>query len=259
VQELFRIENLCMAFGEKEVLKNINLVIRRGEIFALIGPSGAGKTTLLRILNLFEKPISGDLVFEGIRLNGASGEKNTPYSTPYLNTGIAGTGIRKKMSMLFQTPAVFNTSVFDNAAYGLKVRGIDKRTIEEKVSTALAIVGLFGMEKQKARTLSGGEAQRLAFARAIVYEPEILLLDEPTANLDPANVAKIEEIIKRIRNERGTTIVIATHNIPQVKRIADRVGILLNGELIEVSSKEGIFTSPKDARSAAFMKGEMIY
>jgi tungstate transport system ATP-binding protein len=99
----------------------------------------------------------------------------------------------------------------------------------------------------------------MAFARAIVYDPEILLLDEPTANLDPANVMKIEEIIKRIRNERGTTIVLATHNIPQVRRIADRVGILLNGELIEVNSKEGIFSSPKDARSKAFINGEMIY
>ncbi|MCG2727292.1 MAG: phosphate ABC transporter ATP-binding protein [Candidatus Methanoperedenaceae archaeon] len=238
MQELFRIENLYMAFGEKEVLKDINLVIRRGEIFALIGPSGAGKTTILRILNLFEKPTHGNILFEGIRLNGTN---------------------RKKMSLLFQTPAVFNASVFDNVAYGLRVRGIDKRIIEKKVSDALKIVGLFGMEKQKARTLSGGEAQRMAFARAIVYDPEILLLDEPTANLDPANVAKIEEIIKRIRSERGTTIVIATHNIPQVRRIADRVGILLNGELIEVNSKEGIFTSPKDARSAAFLKGEMIY
>ncbi len=99
----------------------------------------------------------------------------------------------------------------------------------------------------------------MAFARAIVYDPNILLLDEPTANLDPANVAKIEEIIKRIRSERGTTIVIATHNIYQVKRIADRVGILLSGELIEVNSKDGIFTAPKDARSAAFIRGEMIY
>ncbi len=257
MQELFRIENLCMAFGEKEVLKDIDLVIRRGEIFALIGPSGAGKTTLLRILNLFEKPTGGSLVFEGTRLNGTYNGKKTP-KTPYLNTGYKGT-VRRKMSLLFQAPAVFNTSVFDNVAYGLKVRGIDKRTIEKKVSDALNIVGLSGMEKQKARTLSAGEAQRMAFARAIVYDPEVLLLDEPTANLDPANVAKIEEIIKRIRNERGTTIVIATHNIPQVRRIADRVGILLNGELIEVNSKEGIFTEPKDARSEAFLKGEMIY
>ncbi len=254
MQELFRIENLCMAFGEKEALKDINLVIQRGEIFALIGPSGAGKTTLLRTLNFFEKPTGGSLVFEGIRLNGAYNEKNTP-KTPYLNTG----NVRKKMSLLFQTPAVFNTSVFDNVAYGLRVRGIDKMIIEKKVSGALNIMGLPGMEQQKARTLSAGEAQRMAFARAMVYDPEVLLLDEPTANLDPANVAKIEEIIKRIRSERRTTIVIATHNIPQVKRIADRVGILLNGELIEVNSKEGIFTAPNDARSAAFLKGEMIY
>lgn len=241
MQELFRIENLYMAFGEKEVLKNINLVIRRGEIFALIGPSGAGKTTLLRILNFFEKPTRGNLKFNGM---ANEGEINN---------------IRRRMSMLFQTPAIFKASVFDNVAYGLIVRGIDKRIIEKKVSDSLNIVGLSGMEKQKARTLSAGEAQRMAFARAIVYDPEVLLLDEPTTNLDPANVAKIEELIRRIRSERGTTIVIATHNIPQVRRIADRVGILLNGELIEVNSIEGIFTAPNDARSAAFLKGEMIY
>ncbi|MCZ7393531.1 MAG: phosphate ABC transporter ATP-binding protein [Candidatus Methanoperedens sp.] len=242
-EELIRIKNLCKSFGSKEVLKNVNLVINRAEIFALIGPSGAGKTTLLRILNLFEKPKSGGIVFEGILLNGDHDGKK----------------VRKKMSLLFQTPAVFNISVFDNVAYGLKVRGMDKRIIEKKVSSALDIVGLSGMEKQIARTLSGGEAQRMAFARAIVYDPEILLLDEPTANLDPSNVAKIEEIIKHIRNDLGTTIVIATHNIPQVKRIADRVGILLNGELIEVNSIEGIFMAPEDERSAAFLKGEMVY
>ncbi|MFZ3058977.1 MAG: phosphate ABC transporter ATP-binding protein [Candidatus Methanoperedens sp.] len=242
MEELFRIENVCMAFGKKEVLKNINLEIKRGEIFAIIGPSGAGKTTLLRILNLFEKPLSGTLIFNGISLDAGK-------------TG----NMRRRMSLLFQTPSVFNGSVFDNVAYGLKVRGFDKRAIEKKVEDALNTVGLPGMGKEKARMLSGGEAQRMAFARAIVYDPEILLLDEPTSNLDPANVANIEEIIKRIRDERGTTILIATHNIPQVRRIADRVGVLLNGELIEVNSKEGIFTAPEDERSAAFIRGEMIY
>jgi tungstate transport system ATP-binding protein len=242
VEELFRIENVCMTFGKKEVLKNINLGIKRGEIFAIIGPSGAGKTTLLRILNLFEKPLCGTLIFNGISLDAGK-------------TG----SLRRRMSLLFQTPSVFNGSVFDNVAYGLKVRGFDKRAIEKKVEEALNTVGLPGMGKEKARMLSGGEAQRMAFARAIVYDPEILLLDEPTSNLDPANVANIEEIIKRIRDERGTTILIATHNIPQVRRIADRVGVLLNGELIEVNSKEGIFTSPHDERSAAFIRGEMIY
>lgn len=239
MEELIRIENLQKVFGEKEVLRNIDLRILQGEIFAFIGPSGAGKTTLLRIMNFFEIPEKGNIKFKGMN--------------PEL------INIRRRMSLLFQTPAIFNTSVFENVAYGLKVRGIEKKIIEKKVSDALNIVGLPGMDKQNARTLSGGEAQRMAFARAIVYDPQVLLLDEPTANLDPANVMKIEEIIKRIRNERATTIVLATHNIPQVRRIADRVGILLNGELIEVNSKEGIFSKPKDARSEAFINGEMIY
>ena len=239
MEELIQIENLRKVFGEKEVLRNIDLTILKGEIFAFIGPSGAGKTTLLRTLNFFEIPEMGNIIFKG------------------MNSDIIN--IRRRMSLLFQTPAIFNNSVFENVAYGLKVRGIDKKIIDKKVGDALNIVGLPGMEKQNARTLSGGEAQRMAFARAIVYDPQILLLDEPTANLDPVNVMKIEEIIKRIRNERATTIVLATHNIPQVRRIADRVGILLNGELIEVNSKEGIFSKPKDARSEAFIKGEMIY
>lgn len=237
---MIRIQNLFMSFGDKKVLKNINLAIHQGEIFALIGPSGTGKTTFLRILNFLEKPSEGN-----IRFNGMENQEVLE--------------IRRKMSLLFQTPAIFNKSVFENVAYSLKVRCIEKRIIEKKVSEALNIVALTGLEDRKARTLSGGEAQRMAFARAIVYEPALLLLDEPTANLDPSNVTKIEEIIKRIRDERGTTIVIATHNIPQVRRIADRVGILLNGELIEVNSKEGIFSKAKDARSEAFIKGEMIY
>jgi tungstate transport system ATP-binding protein len=193
------------------------------------------------MMNLLEKPSEGKLFFRGIELTGE-----------IINA-------RRRMSMLFQTPCVLNTTVFDNVAYGLEIRKVDKRTIREKVRNVLSIVGLEGTGRQKARTLSGGEAQRMAFARAIVYDPDILLLDEPTSNLDPANVAKIEEIIMRIRNERGTTIVIATHNMYQVRRIADRVGILLNGELIEVNSKEKIFGEPDDARTRAFVGGEMIY
>ncbi len=240
-EELIRMEDLSKSFGKKEVLKKINLSINKGEIFALMGPSGAGKTTLLRILNFLETPSKGRIFFKGVQLNGK-----------IIN-------FRRCMSMIFQIPGIFNTSVFNNVAYGLAIRGIDTKTIQEKVKNALSIVGLEGMEIERARTLSGGEAQRMAFARAIVYDPEILLLDEPTSNLDPANVAKIEDIIMKIRNERPTTIVIATHNIPQVKRIAERVGIMLDGELIEVNNKEVIFTSPEDPRVSAFLNGDMVY
>lgn len=238
---LFLIEDLCKSFGNKEILKSINLEIYRSELFALMGPSGAGKTTLLRILDFLETPTSGSLVFDGVG-----------YSTDSKNI------IRRRMSMLFQGPGIFNTSVFNNVAYGLSVRGAEKKTIEQKVFLALERVGLGGYGEQKARTLSGGEAQRMAFARAIVYEPDVLLLDEPTANLDPANTAKIEDIIREIRRA-GTTIIMASHNVHQVRRIADRVGILLNGELTEVGTKERLFTCPEDPRTRAFISGEFIY
>jgi tungstate transport system ATP-binding protein len=242
LQELFRIENLSKSFGNKKVLQNITLKIFRGEIFAFMGPSGVGKTTMLRILNLLEMPTSGKLIFNGID-----------------NAILLKNNVMRRMSMLFQRPAIFNTSVFNNVAYGLMIRRLGKKTIEKRVVDALALVGLAGCEKQKALTLSGGEAQRMAFARAIVFKPDVLLLDEPTANLDPANVAKIEDIIIKIRSELGTTIIMASHNIYQVRRIADRVGILLNGELIEVNTKMQIFTHPNDARSCAFINGEFIY
>lgn len=242
MEEIFRIENLGKSFGNKEILKDIHLNIYRGEIFALMGPSGAGKTTLLRILDFLETPTSGRLGFNGN--DHAFCQK---------------TCARSRMSMLFQNPGIFNTTVFNNVAYGLKIRGVNKQMIEKKVIEALELVGLSEDKEQKALTLSGGESQRMAFARAIVFKPDVLLLDEPTANLDPANVAKIEDIIKRIRSELGTTIIMASHNIYQVRRIADRVGILLNGELIEVNTKEQIFSCPKDVRSRAFVNGEFIY
>jgi tungstate transport system ATP-binding protein len=243
--ELMRLQDLGKSFGNRKVLKKINMSINEGEIFALMGPSGVGKTTLFRILNLLEKPSEGKLFFRGIELKAITIREKI--------------NARRSMSMLFQTPCVLNTTVFNNVAFGLVIRKVDKATIRKKVMNALSIVGLEGKERQKARTLSGGEAQRMAFARAIVYDPDILLLDEPTSNLDPANVAMIEEIIKRIQRERGTTIVFATHNMYQVRRIANRVGILLNGELIEVNNKETIFTEPEDARTKAFVNGEMIY
>jgi tungstate transport system ATP-binding protein len=242
---LLNITNLDMKIDNIEVLKNIDLDIHRGEIFALMGPSGAGKTTLLRILNLLERPCNGTITLDGITINGTNHSKRH--------------SARHRISMVFQTPVLFNDSVYNNIAYSLKVRNMDKLTIERKVQDSLRLVGLDNYGQRKAKTLSGGEQQRIAFARAVVFEPDLLLLDEPTANLDPANVAKIEEIIRTINKELNTTIIIATHNMNQVKRLADRVGMLLNGELIEVNSKDVMFNEPSDERSRDFINGKMIY
>jgi tungstate transport system ATP-binding protein len=246
MKPLLTIEHLNVNFEEKQVLKDINLTINRGEIFALMGPSGSGKTTLLRTINLLQTPTSGNITFDNHALYPKHNDLNL-------------TSLRRRMSLVFQTPALFNDTVYNNIAYSLKIRKMNREIIEEKVKKALSIVGLEGYEKRRAKTLSGGEAQRLSFARAIVFQPELLLLDEPTTNLDPLNVAKIEELIRTINQQHNTTIILTTHNTNQVRRLAERVGIILNGELIETGSKETIFTTPQDPRTHAFLRGEMIY
>ena len=241
---LLEINGLDKSFGEQRVLRNINLEVERGEIFAIMGPSGAGKTTLLRILNLLEKPDTGSITLDGDTINGV--QRN------------GRTATRQRISMVFQSPALFNDTVYNNVAYSLRVRRMDKHAIESKVSQSLALVGLEGYENRWAKTLSGGEEQRIAFARAVVFEPDLLLLDEPTANLDPANVAKIEEVIRTINRELNTTIIIATHHMNQVRRLADRVGMLLGGELIETGRREVVFGGAADERTRAFIEGEMV-
>ncbi|MCL7415953.1 MAG: ATP-binding cassette domain-containing protein [ANME-2 cluster archaeon] len=239
-----KITGLGKTFREQRVLRNINLEVERGEIFAIMGPSGAGKTTLLRILNLLEKPDTGSITLDGDTINGTQQSGHS--------------AARQRISMVFQSPALFNDTVYNNVAYSLKVRRMDKDIIKSKVSQSLRLVGLEGYENRNAKTLSGGEEQRIAFARAVVFEPDLLLLDEPTANLDPGNVAKIEEVIRTINRELNTTIIIATHHMNQVRRLADRVGMLLEGELIETGSREEVFEGVADERTRAFIEGEMV-
>jgi len=162
------------------------------------------------------------------------------------------------MSLLFQKPALFNTSVYDNITYGLKFRGVDKKRIDEKVTQALEIVGLSTFATRIAPTLSGGEAQCVALARALVTEPEVLLLDEPTANLDPLSVEKIEELILRINREYQTTVIIATHDMLQGQRLADRIGVLMNSTIEQVGQPKGIFYSPLNGAIARFVGIENI-
>ncbi|MGA2158752.1 MAG: ABC transporter ATP-binding protein [Dehalococcoidia bacterium] len=230
--------------GDKPLLKNINLDIEKGELFVIIGPTGAGKTTLLRLIDLLDRPYSGEIQIEGLNI--------TDTHVDTINT-------RRRMAIVFQKPVVFNGTVFENIAYPLKMRGIKGREIEPRVGRLLDTVGLGGYGRRKARTLSGGEAQRVALARAVIADPELLLLDEPTANLDPLSVKLIEELVIEFNKSKNVTVVMATHDMQQGRRLASRAGVLMQGELVQVGSPEAIFQSPDSARVAGFVGMQNVY
>lgn len=239
---VYRLQNVSKTYDERRVLTVDHLRIRRGEIFGLVGPSGAGKSTLLRLLNFLESPTTGRIRFLDVEFS---------------SRGQIPLRLRRRVTTVFQRPILLNRSVQANVGYGLKLRS--EEDVSEKVHQALDEVGLEGLARQRARTLSGGEAQRVALARAIVLEPDVLLLDEPTANLDPYNVGLIEEIVRERNREQGTTLVLVTHNVFQAKRLADRVALMLEGDIVEVADVETFFEDPDDPRTAAFVRGDMVY
>ena len=224
--------------GGAEILKGISLEADHGEILAIIGPTGSGKTTLIRILNLLDHPDGGKVFFDGV---DATEDEKARFSA------------RRRMAMVFQKPTIFNASVEKNVSYGLRVRGISGSAAEERARSALRDVGLSGYEKRRATSLSGGEAQRVALARALVIDPEILLLDEATANLDPRTAEKIEDLIQKAA-ETGRTVVMATHDLDQARRLADRIGVLIGGELVGLGRPEEIFDNPPSEEVAHFVR-----
>ena len=234
--------NLAKLFGEKEILRDISLTIPDGEIFGLIGPSGSGKSTLLRLLDLIEMPTEGTLSIFGEDALSVDARFH----------------LRRRMAMLSQKPVIFNRTVFENIAMGMKYRKENEATIERRVKDALREIGLSDYSRRPARTLSGGEAQRVALARAIVTDPEILFLDEPTANLDPPSAEKIEEIILRLNRETGMTIVVSTHDMLQGQRLAGRMGVLMAGRLTQVGNSLEIFQRPASQDIARFVRVENI-
>ncbi|WP_292517014.1 ABC transporter ATP-binding protein [Methanoculleus sp.] len=240
---MIELDNVSKQFDGPAVLAGVTARIRRGEIFTVIGPSGSGKSTLLRLIDLLDSPTGGT-----IRVNGTDIHAN----------GEESLRIRRMMGMVFQKPAVFNTTVTENVAVGLRFRGAEERVVREKVEEALAMVGLADYGERRARTLSGGEMQRVALARAMVIEPEILLMDEPTANLDPVSVEKIEELVLRINRDLGTTILFSTHDMYQGQRLAHRVGVLMNGIFAQVGTPREVFTLPATREVARFVGIENI-
>jgi len=237
---MIHLKNVTKRYGEVEALKNVTLEIPKGEVFAVIGSSGAGKTTLLRIISMLETEYSGEYYFDGVDVR-----RNQD-------------GLRKRITMVFQKPVMFNSSVFDNVAYGLKIRGLSSSEIKSRVNSVLQQVGLYHMRRKNAKKLSGGEQQRVALARALVLETDVLVLDEPTANLDAANVQMIENIIREITGD-GVTVVMATHNLFQAKRLANTVAYLNSGELVEVGSVKQIFENPQKDMTKKFIMGETYF
>ncbi|HBY96419.1 MAG: phosphate ABC transporter ATP-binding protein [Ardenticatenaceae bacterium] len=239
---LYELNGVTKQYRQRTVVDIEHLAVMPGEVLALVGPSGAGKSTLLRLLNFLEAPDSGDL-----RYRGAS----VPYPPgPSL-------AVRREVTTVFQRPVLLSRSVMENVVYGLRLRG--ERNSTPTMVRLLDDLGLDHLADAPAHVLSGGEMQRVALARALVLKPRALLLDEPTANLDPANIAIIERMI-RVENEvRGTTIVIVTHNVFQARRLAHRTALLLEGQLVEVAPTERFFQHPSDPRTTAFVTGEILY
>lgn len=250
-------EGVSEGYDGASVLSEVTLSVSPGEVVTVVGPSGTGKTTLLRLLGCFRPPGSGTISWEGRDVWSLTDEERL--------------AVRRRLGMVFQEASLFNTSVAANVAHGLTIRrdwptrirsalarfaGMADPT--EAVYDALEAVDLVETADRNALSLSGGEAQRVAFARALAVNPDVLLLDEPTSNLDPRNTAVLERAIEEAR-DRGLGVAIATHDMHQARRLSDRVGVLIDGELVEFGPPERIFESPTDERTARFVAGELVY
>jgi tungstate transport system ATP-binding protein len=240
---LIETNNLGQKYDSRHVLKDIDLRINKGEAFALIGPTGAGKTTLLRLLDLLDAPASGQIFFDGVDVT---------------RSGRHRLEARRRMSYVQQKPAVFSMDVYGNVACGLRWRHEKKEVTRHKVDSILELVGMADYKNRDAKTLSGGETQRVAIARALVTEPEVLILDEPTANLDPVSVSRIEDVLEKIITDGKTTLIMATHDMPQGQRLAGKIGVIINGQLLQVGSPNDVFCSPQSKEVAEFVGVENI-
>ena len=237
---IYTLHDLQQSYNGRRVLAIDRLDIGRGEVLALVVPSGSGKSTLLRLLNFLEQPSGGALTFDG--------EPVTP------RLALAQ---RRRVTTVFQRPALLHRSVAANIGYGQTLRGI--KPDNDELAAWLDRLGLSHLARQSAPKLSAGEAQRVALARALILRPDVLLLDEPSANLDPYNIGLIERLVAEAHSETGMTVVWVTHDIFQARRVAGRVAFLLEGRLVEVADAATFFTAPATPQAAAFLRGELVY
>ena len=234
-KELIRLRDLCMAFDDEPVLDHINLYINDKEFLTLLGPSGCGKTTTLRIIGGFATPTSGDVLFDGVRINDVP---------PY----------QRQINTVFQKYALFpHLNVYENIAFGLRMQKLPEAEIKERVMEMLETVSLKGFEHRRPEALSGGQQQRVAIARALVNRPKVLLLDEPLAALD-LNLRKDMQIeLKRIQQQVGITFIYVTHDQEEALTMSDTIVVMDKGSIQQIGTPEDIYNEPKNAFVADFI------
>ncbi len=244
---LMRVWRRSCWYGDNNVVRDVSLHVSKGEILALIGPSGCGKTTFLRSLNRLLDLVDGARTEGVATLTGLDIERYSPET------------LRRRVGYVFQLPNPFPMSIYDNIALPLLEHGMARNRDDCKptVDYVLDRVGLLrethGRLDRSALSLSGGQQQRLCIARLLATGPDMVLLDEPCSALDPRSTAVIEGELERLKDEMA--VVIVTHNLAQARRIADRVGFFLNGELVELGSAEDVFDRPSDSRTADYLEG----
>ncbi|MGH7772936.1 MAG: ABC transporter ATP-binding protein [Candidatus Binatia bacterium] len=235
-EALLSLQDIRVRYDEPIVLRFASLAVYSGEVLAIIGPNGAGKSTLLRLMGLLQQPTEGKVHFHGDEVT----QKNA-------------LAIRRRMASVFQEPLLLNASVYENAALGLKLRGLDRHSTEQRVLPWLERLGIAHLAQRQTRSLSGGESQRTSLARALVLDPELLLLDEPFSSLDPPTREGFLVDLEAILRETGITTVFVTHDRNEAFMLGDRVGVLIGGRLLQVGPTDEVFAQPVSEEVAHFV------
>jgi phosphate transport system ATP-binding protein len=248
MNSIIEINELDLFYGEFHALKHVNMKIPEKAITAFIGPSGCGKSTLLRTFNRMNDMIAGTRIEGKVEIAG----------TDIYSSEVDVETLRKRVGMVFQQPNPFPKSIYDNIAYGPRLHGItDRKKLDEIVETSLRSAALWDEVKdhlkRSAFSISGGQQQRLCIARALAVEPDILLMDEATSALDPISTLKIEELAQELKDRY--TIVMVTHNMHQAARVSQQTVFFLNGEVVEYSETEQLFSNPTDQRTEDYISG----